>query len=131
MDGGARIYCGSTTQSYAWLIAYPSPLDNGTIVPALYRPGEETGAWLMPLDRATWAAIEDGIRLDRENDSTLIERLEVLLGADQTDGMCSLERDLRLTESWLALNPVLAWEARQRERQQNMLNRARSSSSSR
>lgn len=128
VDGGARIYCGSTTQSYAWLIAYPSPLNHGTIVPALYRPGEETGAWLMPLDRSTLAAVEDGIWLDRENDSTLIERLEVLLGADQTDGMCPLERDLRLTGSWLALNPVLAWEARQRERQRNMLNRARSSS---
>lgn len=127
VDGGARTYCGSTTQSYAWLIAYPSPLDHGTIVPALYRPCEETGAWLMPLDRSTLAAVEDGIWLDRENDSTLIERLEVLLGADQTDGMCPLERDLRLTGSWLALNPVLAWEARQRERHRNMLNRARSS----
>lgn len=127
VDGGARIYCGSTTQSYAWLIAYPSPLDHGKIVPALYRPGEETGAWLMPLDRSTLAAVEDGIWLDRENNSTLIERLEVLLGADQTDGMCPLERDLRLTGSWLALNPVLAWEACQRERYQNMLNRARSS----
>jgi hypothetical protein len=127
VDGGARIYCGSTTQSYAWLIAYPSPLDHGTIVPALYVPGEETGAWLMPLDRSTLAAVEDGIWLDRENDSTLIERLEVLLGADQTDGMCPLERDLRLTGPWLALNPVLAWEARHRERHRNMLNRARSS----
>ena len=127
VDGGARVYCGSTTQSYAWLIAYPSPLDHGTIVPALYRPGEETGAWLMPLDRSTLAAVEDGIWLDRKNDSTLIERLEVLLGADQTDGICPLERDLRFSGSWLALNPVLSWDARQRERQQNMLNRARSS----
>jgi hypothetical protein len=91
-------------------------------------PGEETGAWLMPLDRYTLAAVEDGIWLDKDCDSTLVERLEVLLGADQTDGMCPLERDLRLTGSWLALNPVLTWEALQRERQQNMLNRARNSS---
>ncbi|CAN7778242.1 hypothetical protein LJR290_007939 [Variovorax sp. LjRoot290] len=126
VDGGARIYCGSTTQSYAWLIAYPSPLNHGTIVPALYRPGEDTGAWLMPLDRSTLAAVEDGIWLDRESDSTLLERLEVLLGADQTDGMCPLERDLRLTGSWLAFNPVLTWESRQRERHRNMLDRARS-----
>lgn len=128
VDGGARIHCGSTTQSCVWLIAYPSPLNDGTVVPALYRPGEDTGAWLMPLDRNTLAAVEDGIWLDRENDSTLIERLEVLLGADQTDGICPLERDLRLTGSWLAFNPVLAWETRQLERKQNMLNRARSNS---
>lgn len=126
VDGGARIYCGSTTQSYAWLIAYPSPLDHGTIVPALYRPGEDAGAWLMPLNRFTLAAVEDGIWLDRETDSTLLERLEVLLGADQTTGMCPLEQDLRLTGSWLAFNPVLTWEARQRERHRNMLDRARS-----
>lgn len=126
VDGGARLYCGPTTQSYAWLIAYPSPLDHGTVVPALYRPGEDTGAWLMPLDRSTLAAVEDGIWLDRETDSTLLERLEVLLGADQTDGICPLEQDLRLTGSWLAFNPVLTWEARQRERHRNMLDRARS-----
>lgn len=131
VDGGARIYCGSTTQNYVWLIAYPSPLNNGSVVPALYRPGEESGAWLMPLDRSTLAAVEDGIWLDRTNDSTLIERLEVLLGADQTDGICPLERDFRLTGSWLTFNPVLAWEARQLERQQNMLNRARTNSSGR
>lgn len=126
VDGGARIYCGSTTQSYAWLIAYPSPMDHGTIMPALYRPGEDAGAWLMPLNRSTLAAVEDGIWLNRETDSTLLERLEVLLGADQTAGMCPLEQDLRLTGSWLAFNPVLTWEARQRERHRNMLDRARS-----
>lgn len=127
VDGGASNYGGSTTQSCAWLVAYPSPLDHGKVVPALYVPGEEAGAWLMPLDRSTLAAVEDCIWLDKDSDSTLIERLEVLLGADQTDGMCPLERDFRVTGSWLALNPVLAWEARHRARHRNMLNRARSS----
>lgn len=127
VDGGAHIYCGPTTQSYVWLIAYPSPLRNESVVPALYRPGEDTGAWLMPLDRKSLVAVEDGIWLDNQCDSSLLERLEILLGADQTDGICPLERDLRLTGSWLAHNPVLAWEARQRERQKNMLDRARRS----
>ena len=114
------------TEYYTWLIAYPSPLGSKHIVPALYMPGEESGAWLMPLDRRNLAAVEDAVWLDLEREGDLIERLETLLGADQTDGICPLERDLRQTGTWLARNPVLAWQALQQTRRENMLNRARS-----
>lgn len=110
---------------YTWLIAYPSPLDSGHIVPALYTAGEEGGAWLMPLEQATLAAVADAVWLDLEHECDLIERLENLLGADQQHDICSLERDLRATGPWLAHNPALAWEAQQHKRRMNMLNRAR------
>jgi hypothetical protein len=113
-------------QYYTWLIAYPSPLSSQVVVPALYTAGEESGAWLMPLDRHTLAAIEDAVWLDLHGESDLVERLETLLGADQTDGICPLESDLRQTGPWLAQNPVLTWGSRQHARRENMLNRARS-----
>ncbi len=118
--------CKPATQHYTWLIAYPSPLGSRVVVPALYTAGEESGAWLMPLDRHTLAAVEDAVWLDLEHESDLVERLETLLGADQADGICPLELDLRQTGSWLAHNPVLSWEAQQHARRKNMLNRARS-----
>lgn len=111
---------------FAWLIVYPSPIGSNNLIPALYVAHEEGGPWLMPLDRKTLAALEEAIWFNDQNDSDLIERLETLLGADLSDGICSFERDLRHTGEWLAHNPVLKWEAQQQVRRTNMLHRARS-----
>jgi len=103
-----------------WLVAYPHHLDHSRIVPALYQAGEEGGAWLLPIDSDSLAAVADAVWYNDERDLTLLERLKELLLAPGGDGPSIIERALDRTGSWLAHNPVLANEARARQQMQTI-----------
>lgn len=98
-------------QYATWLIAYPHHLDHSRIVPALYQAGEEGGAWLMPIDSDSLAAVADAVWYDDQCDLTLLERLKSLLLAPDGEGPSSVECALDRTGPWLAYNPALAYEA--------------------
>jgi len=108
----------SDLQYTTWLIAYPHHLDHSRIVPALYQAGEEGGAWLMPIDSDSLAAVADAVWYDVERDLTLLERLKELLLAPDGEGASIIERALDRTGPWLAHNPVLAHAAKARQQMQ-------------
>lgn len=102
-----------------WLVVYPDPISFKP-VPALYQPVDLSGdAFLAPLNRLTLAAVEDGIWMDRKRESTVAERLLVLVTEDE-HGITPLERAWCRTGPWLQHNPVLKMQRQEQERLQQI-----------
>lgn len=107
-------------QYYSWLLAYPDPHGEG-VVPCLYQPCEESGAFLMPLDTRSLAWLSQAVWLDADRDLSFLDRLEELLTDFDQTGMCSFERQLRKTARWLEFNPVLVRHAAAQARRERLL----------
>ncbi|MGT2505597.1 hypothetical protein [Cupriavidus basilensis] len=92
-------------QYYFWLIAYPHP-DGGRVVPTLYSPGEEGGAYLLPLDLAGLEMLADAVWHSKTEHCPALERIKRLLVDKDEEDMSTIERALDRT-GWLDQNPIL------------------------
>lgn len=100
-------------QEFFWLLAYPHP-DGKTLVPTLYRAGEEGGAYMVPLEMVVMDTLSDAVWVSADEQCSVVERLKALLIEVGEDGLNPIERNLRRTAAWLIDNPILK---RQRERE--------------
>ncbi len=107
-------------QHYFWLLAYPDPHGQG-VVPCLYQPCEESGAFLMPLDTRSLAWLSQALWLDADRHLPFLDRLEELLTDFDQAGMCSFERQLCRTAKWLEFNPVLTKHAAVQARRERLV----------
>lgn len=107
-------------QHYFWLLAYPDPHGQG-VVPCLYQPCEDSGAFLMPLDTRSLAWLSQALWLDADKHLPFLDRLEELLTDFDQAGMCSFERQLRRTAKWLEFNPVLTKHAAVQARRERLI----------
>lgn len=101
-------------QHHFWLLAYPHP-DGSRLVPTLYEPGEEGGAYLLPLDLVGLAMLADAVWVSPTSRCSALERLKQLFRDQDENGQSAIERDLRRTSGWLAENPILKREADRQE----------------
>ena len=115
-DTGRQCPVGQTAagdgqlQYHFWLLAYPDPAGQG-VVPCLYQPGEEGGAFLMPLNVRSLTWLSEAVSVEADKHAPFLDRLQALLSDVGEDGMCTFERQLRRTAKWLEFNPVLARHA--------------------
>jgi len=104
--------CGPNFQYYFWLAIYPDPR-NRRLIPVLYQPGEEGGAYLMPLDLETLAMLRYAVWLSPSGSMPVTQRLRQLI----SDPDAPILTAFRRTAAWLAHNPLVQWgEQRRRER---------------
>lgn len=92
-----------------WLAIYPDPRGR-RLVPVLYQPGEEGGAYLMPLDLQALGMLRHAISATPDGAMPLSQRLRQLL----SDPEAPILQAFRRTAPWLAHNPLLQWEERRR-----------------
>lgn len=121
-DAERKVPYGQTSQGdddvalqyHFWLLAYPHP-DGKRLVPTLYQPGEEGGAYLLPLDIECLEMLADVIWVSKTSHCNALEYLKKLLVDQGEDGMNPIERNLRRTAGWLAENPISKRERAQQE----------------
>jgi hypothetical protein len=101
-------------QHHFWLLAYPHP-DRKRLVPTLYQPGEEGGAYVLPLDTAGLSMLTDVVAVSSTSHCNALEHLKRLLLDLGEDGMNPIERNLRRTAAWLTENPVVKHERTKKE----------------
>lgn len=97
-------------QHHFWLIAYPHP-DGKRLVPTLYQPGVEAGAYLLPLDLEGLEMLADAVWVTPTSHCAALKRIEQLLVEQDENGQNAIERGMRRTSVWLAENPILKKEA--------------------
>ena len=98
-------------QYHFWLLAYPHPVSNA-LVPTLYQPGEEGGAYMLPLDMDAMDMLSNAVWVSPTEHCNVIEWLKATLTNIGEDGLDPIERNMRRTALWLGDNPILK---RQRE----------------
>lgn len=101
-------------QHHFWLLAYPHP-DGKRLVPTLYEPGEEGGAYLIPLDLEGLEMLADTVWVSPTSHCSALDRLKQLLLEQDENGQSAIERGLRRTSGWLAENPILKKESDRQE----------------
>lgn len=101
-------------QYHFWLLAYPHP-DGKRLVPTLYMPGEEGGAYLLPLDLEGLEMLADAVWTSPTSHCSALDRLEQLLLEQDENGRSAIDRGLRRTSGWLSENPILKREADRQE----------------
>lgn len=93
-------------QEHFWLLAYPHPASNA-LVPTLYVPGEEGGAYMLPLDTDALDMLSNAVWVSRTRECNVIDWLKATLIDIGADGLDPIERNLRRTAPWLLHNPIL------------------------
>jgi hypothetical protein len=106
-------------QYHFWLLAYPHP-DGQRLVPALYQPGEEGGAYLLPLDMEGMEMLSDAVWVSPTEQCSVTERLKTLLAERGDDGLNTIKRNMRYTAKWLADNPILKLQREREERSRRL-----------
>ncbi|MDO8732717.1 MAG: hypothetical protein Q7L55_09140 [Actinomycetota bacterium] len=101
-------------QDHFWLIAYPHP-EGKRLVPTLYQPGGEGGAYLLPLDLEGLEMLADVVWVSPTSHCNALQRIQQLLADQDANGQNSIERGMRRTSVWLAENPILKKEAERQE----------------
>ena len=101
-------------QEHGWIVIYPTP-DNHRLMPMLYIPCEEGGAFLLPLDAGNLKFLKKNAYWVGRNDvSTVFERIKQLIG--HLPGTSAVLLDgFRRTAPWLSKNPIF----KARDLQQN------------
>lgn len=79
-------------------------------MPALYQPGEEGGAYLLPLDLQALAMLRHAVWISPDTAMPVTTRLRQLL----SDPNGPLLQAFRRTAPWLIHNPVLRWDEQRR-----------------
>ncbi|WP_454737187.1 hypothetical protein [Cupriavidus necator] len=93
-------------QYFFWLIAYPHP-DGGRVVPTLYSPRKEGGAYLLPLDLVGLEMLADAVWHSKTEHCYALERIKRLLVDKDGEGKSTIERAFLWTGGWLDQNPIL------------------------
>ena len=101
-------------QHHFWLLAYPHP-DGSSLVPTLYEPGEDGGAYILPLDLEGLEMLADAVWVSPTSHCSALDRLKQLLLEQDENGQSAIERGLRRTSGWLAENPILKRESYRQE----------------
>lgn len=96
-------------QDYWWLAIYPDPRGR-RLIPALYQPGEEGGAYLMPLDLQALAMLRHAVWVTPTEAIPVTQRLRQLLSDPSNPILTAFRR----TATWLTHNPILQSAEQQR-----------------
>ena len=95
-------------QNYFWLVIYPDPTSR-RLVPALYSPGEEGGAFLLPIDVEVLAMLRHAVWVSPSESMPVVERLRALLLDRDAQGRSAIDQAFDRTSPWLLHNPHLQW----------------------
>jgi len=106
-------------QYHFWLLAYPDP-EEKRLVPTLYQPGEEGGAYLLPLNMEGIEMLSDAVWVSPTEHCRVVDRLRDLLEPGD-DGLNPIKRNMQRTAKWLADNPILKLQ-HEREKRSRRLN---------
>lgn len=102
---------GAWSSNYFWLAIYPDPRGR-RLVPVLYQPGEEGGAYLIPLDAETMTMLRHAVWATPSASMPVTHRLRQLISDPDAPILAAFRR----TAAWLAHNPLMQWaEQRQRD----------------
>ena len=92
--------CGS---EFAWIVIYPMP-DGSRLMPMLYIPHQEGGAYLLPLDSRNLEIFREAIWVSETGHTSVFDRIKEILGY-RPGSPRVIEEALRRTTPWLDHNP--------------------------
>ncbi len=88
---------------FAWIVIYPMP-DGSRLMPMLYIPHQEGGAYLLPLDSRNLEIFREAIWIGEAGYMTVFDRIKELLGY-RPGSQRAIEEGFRRTTPWLDHNP--------------------------
>lgn len=104
---------------FAWIVIYPMP-GGLRLMPMLYVPHEEGGAYLLPLDVRNLEIFREAIWIGESEHMTVFDRIKKLLSRSSPDSRSVIEEGFRRTAPWLDHNPFFKMR-RQRHDELQML----------